>query len=112
MNASHPAGTSAPGVLARAWDVNATITVTVHGRAQELIAYRVLFAAIALAESVYPGSCDVAQIAIENNALREGLNLGVAAFGSIHPGHRTHLDPEELALAVRLARRFLGQEED
>jgi hypothetical protein len=38
----------------------------------------------------------------------DGWSLGVTAFGSLYPSHRgTHLGPEALELAVRLARRFM-----
>lgn len=91
---------------AGAWDLNSVITVNVHGHVNEPIDYRTLFAALALAEA--GTDPDPAVRAVEENALPEGFGLASAAFDSIYPRHRTHLDPESLERAVRLARRLLG----
>ena len=94
------------------WDQNVPLTIAVAGHDAEEVDYRTLFAALALAEGQYPQQADVAQVAIENNALADGFDLGVAAFGSIYPSHRGRLEPKALELAVRLARQFLGASDE
>ena len=89
-----------------AWETNVVVGLNVHGWAEETIDYRTLLAAVCLAEAAAADGPDVAQRAVEENALADGMDLGVAAFGSIHPTHHVTLDPEALELAVRLARRF------
>lgn len=89
-----------------AWDLNRIVAINVHGHAEEAIDYRTVLAAVALAEAGLEP--DPAIRALEENALPDGMHLGVAAFGSITPSHNVILDAESLELAVRLARRFLA----
>src|SRR5215212_8581346 len=93
-----------------AWDLNVAVAVNVRGWAQETISYRALFAALALAEA--GDDPPLAVRAVEENALPEGFDLASGSFASIFPGHRVVLDPEDLELAVRLARHFLGLDTD
>ena len=90
-----------------AWETNAAISVTMDA-ITEPVSYRTLLAAVCLAEATNQWDTDIALRAVENNGLREGLDLGVHAFGIEFEGHRGHLDPAELDQAVRLARHFAG----
>jgi hypothetical protein len=95
-----------------AWERNASIVVTVPGATADTVtvAYRVLLAALALAD--IPHYAGVAQTAIEENARAEGFEVDASVGGSSWPGHRFRLDPTELERAVWLARYFRGETED
>ena len=87
-----------------AWTRNTTVTITTpthEGMREDTFDYRMLFAAVALAETSY--GVHIAHRAIEQNAVAEGMDLAVAAFGGIHDTHHLVLDPAALELVTRLA---------
>ena len=90
-----------------AWERNVAFTIALPDRYRpdhRRVEYRVLFAALALAESA-PG-VHVAHRAVEQNAVAGGFDLAVTAFGCTHDEHQIVLAPAELELAARIAYFF------